>query len=42
MKKHPVVSNKARGMMGFHKHLRKRGKRLANKSTRRCMFLWSE
>lgn len=35
MKKHPDTSNKIRGQRGWHKHLRKDGKRMANKATRR-------
>ena len=35
MKKKYPVSTKSRDETGWHKHLRKRGKRLANKSTRK-------
>lgn len=42
MKKTPGAS-KARGAYGCCKHLRKKGKRLANKATRRnAKILWSQ
>jgi len=37
MKKQYPVSGKSRSETGWHKHLRKDGKRLANKSTRRIL-----
>jgi len=37
MKKQYPVSEKSRSATGWHKHLRKKGKRLANKSTRKIL-----
>lgn len=37
MKKTYPVSQKAKSLTGYHKHLRKEGKRFANKSTRRIL-----
>jgi hypothetical protein len=37
MKKTYPVSNKVRGNIGWHVHLRKEGKRRANKATRRAL-----
>lgn len=37
MKKTYPTSKKARSITGWHKHLRKQGKRWANKSTRKLM-----
>lgn len=42
MKKHPEVSAKSRSATGWHKHLRRYGKRLANKSTRKKLKVIAE
>ncbi len=42
MKKQYPTSKKSRSATGWHKHLKKEGKRVANKGTRKLSKRWSE